>query len=66
MGFSKTTKQNNGTDTQQKQESGITDMTKKAFAILGATIAGGLGISLVSLLPNATEAGLKHCPFLIF
>jgi hypothetical protein len=25
---------------QQKQESGLTDMTKKVFAILGATFAG--------------------------
>ena len=33
------------------------DMTKKIFAIIGAMIAGGLGISLASLAPQAAHAG---------
>jgi hypothetical protein len=34
-------------------------MTKKLMAIIGAMIAGGLGISLVSLAPHAAEAGVN-------
>jgi hypothetical protein len=33
-------------------------MAKKILAIIGAMIAGGLGISLVSLVPHAAEAGV--------
>jgi len=32
---------------------------KKMLAIIGALIAGGLGISLVSLAPQAAHAGVQ-------
>ena len=32
---------------------------RKILAIIGALIAGGLGISLVSLTPHAAEAGIQ-------
>jgi hypothetical protein len=32
---------------------------KKIFAIIGALIAGGLGISLTSLAPQAAHAGVQ-------
>jgi hypothetical protein len=34
-------------------------MRKKILAIIGALIAGGLGISVVSLAPHAAEAGVQ-------
>jgi hypothetical protein len=34
-------------------------MAKKILAIIGAMIAGGLGITLVSLAPHAAEAGVQ-------
>jgi hypothetical protein len=33
-------------------------MRKKIFAIIGALIAGGLGIAVVSLGPQAAHAGV--------
>jgi hypothetical protein len=40
------------------QESGVTDMAKKIVAIIGALIAGGLGIAVVSAAP-AVQAGVS-------
>lgn len=34
-------------------------MARKFFAIIGALIAGGLGITVASMLPAAAEAGYK-------
>jgi hypothetical protein len=33
-------------------------MAKKIFAIIGALIAGGLGIAVVSAVPQAAHAGI--------
>jgi hypothetical protein len=32
---------------------------RKILAIIGAALAGGVGISITSLLPQAVEAGIK-------
>jgi hypothetical protein len=34
------------------------DMRKKIFAIIGALIAGGIGIAVVSAAPQAAQAGV--------
>ena len=33
--------------------------TRKTLAIIGALIAGGLGVSLASLAPQAAHAGMQ-------
>jgi len=37
----------------------LLNMHKKFFAIIGALIAGGIGIAAVSLAPQAAHAGVN-------
>jgi hypothetical protein len=35
-------------------------MTKKILALISAFLAGGVGIAIASLAPQAVEAGIKY------